>query len=124
MKNTRIFNNNQLNLHLEENDSEIRLAWKGKSVERKPGEFLSPILLDVLKSSSEFNKRICLDFRELSYMNSSTITPLIKILERAKRGGNQLTVLYDCKLKWQELSFSALRIFETDDQRVSIRSNG
>ena len=121
MKKTHTFNHNLLKLHLRENDTEIQIDWQGKSVERKPGEFITPILLNALKTSSELKKQIVLDFSKLEYMNSSTITPLIKILERAKRGSNYLTVLYDKNLKWQELSFSALRIFQTEDQRVSIK---
>jgi len=54
-------------------------------------------------------------------MNSSTITPIIKILERAKRGSTHVTVLYDKSLKWQDLIFSALTIFTTKDKRVEIR---
>ena len=54
-------------------------------------------------------------------MNSSTITPLIKILERAKRGTSHVTVLYDKSLHWQDLTFSALEIFKTDDKRVDIK---
>jgi hypothetical protein len=54
-------------------------------------------------------------------MNSSTITPIIKILERAKKGKMNVTIQYDKLLKWQDLSFSALKIFQTKDKRVEIK---
>jgi hypothetical protein len=54
-------------------------------------------------------------------MNSSTITPVIKILERAKRGETQIEVVYQKSLKWQDLIFSALEIFQTNDRRVEIK---
>ncbi len=54
-------------------------------------------------------------------MNSSTITPVIRLLHEAKRGGARVTILYKQTLRWQELSFSALTIFQTDDERIQIR---
>jgi hypothetical protein len=77
--------------------------------------------VDLLRRSNDLKKRIILDFQKLDYMNSSTITPIIKILERAKRGKTQVTVLYKKILKWQDLSFSALEIFQTKDKRVEIK---
>ncbi|MCP3950652.1 MAG: DUF1987 domain-containing protein [Desulfobacterales bacterium] len=97
------------------------VKWFGKSVDRQPSKFISPILVKVLGMASVNNKRIVLDFRELTYMNSSTITPIIKILERAKNGMTQITILYKISLKWQELNFSALEIFGTNDDRLKIK---
>ena len=54
-------------------------------------------------------------------MNSSSITPIIKILERAKNSMVHICVLYNNTLKWQELIFSALEIFQTKDARIDIR---
>jgi hypothetical protein len=62
-----------------------------------------------------------LDFRGLSYMNSSTLTPIIKILERARVGDGRVTIAYSRSQKWQEVSFSALVIFQTKDGRIEIR---
>ncbi|MBU2648641.1 DUF1987 domain-containing protein [bacterium] len=110
-----------MKLTLQETNDSIEVKWNGKSTDREPGVFISPILLNVLELSSRDNKDIRMDFRALEYMNSSTITPIIKILERAKRGTNKLTVIYDKTLKWQDLSFSALEIFQTQDKRVEIK---
>lgn len=121
MGKTESFASNLLKIDVEENEESINLKWTGKSIHRKPGEFITPILVDVLKKSADHKKGIVLDFRNLDYMNSSTITPVIKILERAKRGAVQVTVLYEKSLRWQDLTFSALKIFETKDQRLRIK---
>jgi hypothetical protein len=121
MGKTESFASNLLKIDVEENEESINIKWTGKSIHRKPGQFITPILVDVLKKSTDLKKRIVLDFRKLDYMNSSTITPVIKILERAKRGKVQVTVLYEKSLKWQDLTFSALKIFQTKDQRVEIK---
>ena len=124
MKDKQIFENGLLKLEVTENSDAISVGWKGKSTERNPGSFITPILLKILKNSSDANKRIVLDFRNLQYMNSSTITPIIKILERAKKSKKYLTVLYDKSLKWQELNFSAIEIFQTKDQMIQIKGIG
>jgi hypothetical protein len=120
MKKTQVFKNNLLQIEFVENDISVSTKWNGKSVDRKPGIFITPILMKVLNKGNEQKKEIVLDFREIEYMNSSTITPVIKILERAKRGKSKITVLYKKSLKWQELIFSALEIFQTKDERVQI----
>jgi hypothetical protein len=97
------------------------VSWKGKSVDREPSKFISPILVKVLEMAGDLNKRIIMDFQSMSYMNSSTITPIIKILERAKSGMTKITIFYQKSLKWQELNFSALEIFKTKDNRLEIK---
>jgi len=116
-----LFEDNLLQIEVIENKNSITMVWTGKSTNRKPSEFISPILADTIKKSNATKKRIMLDFRKLDYMNSSTITPIIKILERAKRGAIQITLLYNRSLKWQDLSFSALEIFQTKDSKVEIK---
>jgi hypothetical protein len=115
------FVSNLLKLELEEKKDAIKISWSGKSIDREPGKFITPILVNAIRRSSGLNKKIILDFRELAYMNSSSITPVIKILERAKRGRTQIRVVYRKSLKWQDLSFSALEIFRTKDRRVEIK---
>jgi len=116
-----LFVSNLLKIEVEEKGASINIKWSGMSIDRQPGKFITPVLVNVIKKSSDLNKKVILDFRELAYMNSSSITPVIKILERAKRGRNQITVFYRKSLRWQDLSFSALEIFRTKDQRVEIK---
>jgi hypothetical protein len=115
------FVGNLLKIELKEEKDTINISWSGKSVDREPGKFITPILVNAIRRSSGLNKKIILDFRKLAYMNSSSITPVIKILERAKRGRTQIRVVYRKSLKWQDLSFSALEIFKTKDGRVEIK---
>jgi len=123
MGQTKTYTNNLLNLEVEENNSAINIRWTGKSVDREPAKFITPILVDSIRKSGDQSKRITLDFRELAYMNSSTITPIIKMLERAKRGKTRVTVIYLKSLKWQDVIFSALEIFRTKDGRVAIKGS-
>jgi hypothetical protein len=121
MEEIKTFTNHSLEIKVIEIDDSIKLLWSGKSIDREPSKFITPILLDIIKRSTDVGKRVVLDFCKLAYMNSSTITPIIKVLERAKKGKNKITVNYEKSLRWQEVNFSALKIFETADQRVEIK---
>lgn len=121
MKKPELFTNKLLTIQVVEHENTIDVRWEGKSVDREPSKFISPILVKVLGMASGLNKRIIMDFQSMSYMNSSTITPIIKILERAKKGMTKITIFYQKSLKWQELNFSALKIFKTNDNRLEIK---
>jgi len=121
MKKSQLFTNNFLTIQVVEHEDSIEVKWEGKSVDREPSVFISPILIKVLEMASDLNKRIIMDFQSMSYMNSSTITPIIKILDRAKKGMTKITIFYKKSLKWQELNFSALKIFKTKDNRLEIK---
>jgi len=113
-----------LNLTRGERDGDIVIEFTGKSILRDPSEFLQPILFQVLEEAGEGGRRLVLDFRGLTYMNSSTFTPLIKLLERARTGDSKITVIFGSDQKWQAVSFAALTIFTTSDGRVAIEGQG
>ena len=121
MAKSEIYTQQMLTIEVMEDKDTIDAVWRGKSIDREPGKFITPILTRMVKTSNYNQKRVTLNFRELEYMNSSSITPVIKILERAKRGSTRITVLYNKSLKWQDLIFSALTIFKTKDNRIEIR---
>ncbi len=116
------FEDGPLTLEVAETDANVVVTWRGRSIAREPGQFLLPILTRVVEQGERANKRVLLDFRALEYLNSSTITPVIRILEQARRGTTQLTVVYKTELKWQALSFSALYLFQSLDGRVKVES--
>lgn len=121
LNNTEKFASHFLTLEKIVGDTSITIRFIGKSNERNPSKFISPILSDVLHQSDSGNKEIILDFKELEYMNSSTITPILKILDKATREKNyRITIVYRQSLKWQDLSFSALKIFELKDNTIKI----
>ncbi len=110
-----------LMLELEEGAKSVSVVWRGRSIARDPGSFIVPILTRALEAGEKTNKRVVLDFRALEYLNSSTLTPVIRIIEQANRGQASMSVLYNGSLKWQALAFSALHLFGTSDSRVSIQ---
>jgi hypothetical protein len=99
----------------------LRLGFTGRSADREPGRFLMPVLQDVIERARAANAPLVLDFRELEYMNSSTFTPVVKSLGVARAAGIAVVLQYSLARKWQALSFSALRTFETLDGRIQVQ---
>jgi len=118
---TKIYESGALKLEVQDLEHAIEIVWLGKSTARDPGTFITPILTELLQESRSAARTISMDFRRLEYMNSSTITPVIRMLNEAKRGSAKVLILYESKSRWQELSFSALTIFQTEDKRIEIR---
>ena len=80
-----------------------------------------PVLSEALERAKAEGLGLALDFTGLEYMNSSTFTPVVKALDESRRLAVPVTLEYSLTRKWQALSFSALRTFETLDGRIKVR---
>lgn len=98
----------------------LALVFSGKSILDDPVEFVLPVLSDALNEADEAGRRLVLDFREVTYMNSSTYAPLVRILHKARLSSSRISVVYAGTIRWQEVSFSALNIFQTRDGRIEV----
>lgn len=120
MSEVNVYNNGLLTITSRIDSEKIILHWTGKSTDREPSKFLIPIFDEVDAICEKENKRLELNFTDLEFMNSSTITPIIKLLNKAKVTGRRVSITYKKSLKWQELSFTALFIFKTDNDQLQI----
>lgn len=116
------FAERELVIDVQDGPGELRLVWSGRSTDRDPGKFLMPIFQDLLERVRGDPKRITMDFTKVEYMNSSTFAPIVKLLDMARRSASSVTLEYTQSRKWQTLSFSALRTFETPDGRIAVRA--
>jgi hypothetical protein len=105
-----------LTLKIQEKEKEIIVFWEGRSTERDPSVFIMPVINEMLDT----HKKIVFNFKNLSFMNSSTVTPILKIMDQFQSTNDEILIVYDKNVKWQELSFSALEIFKTEDGRIEI----
>jgi hypothetical protein len=99
----------------DESAATIQLWWRGKSNNRHPGEALAPYFCDVLATVSTSKLPLELHFEKLEYFNSSTITSIIQLIQDSRTRAIKLILVYNQALKWQKLSFDALRVFAKDD---------
>lgn len=99
----------------------IVCVWKGRSGDRNPGLVLGPYFQTLVDQAAVDNVPLEMHFDKLEHFNSSTITALIKLIQTARGKGICLVMAYDQNLKWQKLSFDALRVFEKSDKMFQLR---
>ncbi len=114
----RTITENSLTLDLQDGPDELVMRWTGKSSDRDPGRFLAPLFQKVLAEAAQ--RCVVMDFSQLEYMNSSTFTPLVKLLSEARGANQRLRLEYSRERKWQALSFVALKSFETPNGRITL----
>jgi hypothetical protein len=99
----------------------IRLDWHGKSNARQPAVVLAPFFKEVTKQASQQGAVLEMHFEELEHFNSSTITAIIQLIQELPSMNVKLVLVFNAGLKWQKLSFDALRIFEKADGLLTFR---
>lgn len=104
----------RIEVSVDEPTSSVLLYWRGKSNERNPSAVLQPYFSKLLVEVLEKGHSLELHFEELEHFNSSTITAIIQLIQDARSKGLRLMIRFDAKLKWQKLSFDALRVFAKD----------
>ena len=92
----------------------VRLDWTGRSSHRDPARILAAFFGDALHRATTSGV-IEMHFEKLEHFNSSTISALIGFVRAARTAGIELRLVFDPGLKWQLLSFEALRVFEKPD---------
>ena len=90
-------------------------TWRGKSHDRNPGETLHLWLDALLATVIEQRGSIEMHFEHIDHFNSSTITVLVRHIQACRARKVKLVMVYNRTLKWQCLSFDALRIFVMAD---------
>jgi hypothetical protein len=111
-----------LRIDVDRQDGVLRCDWRGRSVERDAELTLRPFFDRLLARAQELGVSVEMHFEELDYFNSSTIGTLITFIQRSRRQKVMLRVFYAGDIKWQSLSFDALRMFEKSDQLFELRS--
>lgn len=109
-----------LEISLAQEPTGLRLTWVGKSTAREPRLFLVPILLEAFQSALAAALPLVLDFTALDYMNSATLTSVVKAFEESRRLSVPVVLEYSLSRRWQALSFEAFRTFETPDGRIKV----
>ncbi|MCC7381117.1 MAG: hypothetical protein IT384_04770 [Deltaproteobacteria bacterium] len=102
----------------------IRLDWIGKSNARQPSQILGPFFDSVADQAAQSQSMIEMHFERMEHFNSSTITAVIRFIQHLRAQGVRLKIVFDGALKWQKLSFEALRIFEKPDGLLAFQAAG
>lgn len=101
-----------------EKGTKVVMSWLGISNARDPSIEIDPYVDNVL---NELNSReIELDFSRLEYMNSSTVTPIIRMIRALDKKNVKTLVIYQRTSKWQQASFKALGSLSKTLPNVSV----
>jgi hypothetical protein len=101
----------------------VVLIWKGKSDDRHPARILGPYFAAILDHAADRASAVEMHFEELEHLNSSSIASVIRFIQDARARRLRLVLVYNQALKWQKLSFDALRVFVrgADDDLLELR---
>ncbi|HEY1086736.1 MAG TPA: hypothetical protein VGE37_03545 [Archangium sp.] len=110
-------------IEVDERDPKVLvLNWLGRSASRSPGSVLHPWFEQLFALAKGRGAGVEMRFEKLQHFNSSTIAVLIQLINSAQDQQLHLTVRYDATLRWQTLSFDALkralRPFDSGEARV------
>ncbi len=109
------FAQGDLRIDVEEHQGVLKLTWTGKSNARNPSQLLAPFFAPLVESARSSGSTLSLDFEKLEHFNSSTITAIILLIQECRSKGLRLSLRFDPRVKWQKLSFDALRVFVKPD---------
>jgi hypothetical protein len=101
------YQTDQLTIESHKNRDKLVIRWLGRSEARDPGRALQPVL-DAVGADVSGAINVEFDFRMLEYMNSSTIHPILKLVQSASQSSSSVRVVYDRNKNWQRLSFMAM----------------
>lgn len=113
-----VLKNAELEIEVHNGADEIVILWRGKSVEKDPGMMINPFLQQVI--SGRADKSICVDFRQLKQMNSSTMPPIILFMKLLGDAGISATFKYAGSINWQRVSFKMLETIAGNFKSISV----
>jgi hypothetical protein len=64
--------------------------------------------MEEMRRAFESASSVEFDFRSVEYMNSSSIRPILELLQSASSKSETVRVRYDGSKNWQRLSFQAI----------------
>ena len=107
-----------LKIEVIENDSVIELVWLGKSDDREPSNTLTPFFSDLIQELK--GQKVVIDFVRLSYMNSSTVRPILQMTQKFNAEGISTTIFYDPSVTFQRTSFSAIEMLTKEMSYIKV----
>ena len=95
------------------------VAWCGVSDSRTPGNFLSPVLRDIIEKLK--GAEVTVDFTKLEYMNSATVSPLVNFVKTLDGTCKRILVLFS-ETDWQRTHLQCMRAIATTLHNVMVQS--
>ncbi|NUP07820.1 MAG: hypothetical protein HOW73_17365 [Polyangiaceae bacterium] len=107
MSGVELFSEQALSIEVCDTGAGVRVTWRGKSDIREPDNKLIPFL-DQLAERLK-NRKVTIDFRRFEYMNSATVSPIIRFVRRLDRNAASTVLVYDPLIDWQRVNFLCMK---------------
>ena len=96
----------------------VHIRWLGESCSKSPKVTLAPLLQSMVPKLRD--RKVLLDFQELAFMNSASVTPIMSFIEALAGVAVRVSVHYDQSLQWQTTSFRAMRVVARKWKNVEV----
>lgn len=102
-----IYTKERLSIRRIQTKTQYILSWSGECDFRNPSEILTPVLHSVLPELRD--RQLVLDFRELYFMNSASVTPILAFVKSLCSKNIQVHLIYSGSLSWQRTTAMSMR---------------
>lgn len=113
-----LFSNGKLAVEVSLAQEEYGLRWRGVCDFRDANEALSPVLNTIIHALR--GRRLVLDFRPLSFMNSASVIPLLVLVKAICNKGGAVHLIYNAELPWQRSQASSMHAIAQGLKRLTI----
>jgi hypothetical protein len=97
--------------------TQARISWSGVSDARHPGTFLDPVVAELIEQLKGFE--VTVDFTELEYMNSATVSPMLSLVKLLDGNGKPVLVLF-ADGDWQRTHLKCMTAIARTLQNVKV----
>ena len=114
-----VYEQDQLVVVVEVSGTSATVVWRGVSDARHPGRFLNP-LTEKLTQQLHF-AQVTVDVRQLEYMNSATVKPLVGLVKALDANGKSVRVLFS-EVDWQRTHCNCMSAVARTLKNVSVEA--
>lgn len=98
--------------------TEVQMIWQGVSDTREPGRELGPFLQRMVGVIRD--RPITIDFRQLEYVNSATVSPILQFVKSLDVESQAVTLVYDTNVFWQRAQYRCMRAIAFQLKHVKV----
>ena len=98
----------------------IMLTFTGEVSMSDPASFLSPYLERALQTAKANDVALVLDFSSLSFMNSSSLVPVVEAVRRMGEAGVAGRLVYRRSVSWQRVSYQCMKVLANVYKHVQV----
>lgn len=101
------FQLDELTIQVAQEGDTLTLSWSGISEIQNPEQGLGPYLQRIVKGLTA--QKVAVDFRQLEYMNSATLQPILQMIRELNERQIPTKLLFDQSMESQRITYRCLQ---------------